>query len=45
MTWRPKKETTKTENVILKHARDYNHLTRNLSILNTSTLGECDEDR
>lgn len=44
MTWRPRKTTTKTENVILKHAIDYNYLTRGLSILNTTNLGDCDED-
>lgn len=44
MTWRPKKTTTKTENVILKHAHDFNYLTRDKSILYFMNLGESDED-
>lgn len=41
MTWNPG-GSTKAQNLKLKHARDYNQVTRGLSILNTTGL--CDED-
>ena len=35
VTWKPRKMTTKNENVALYNARVFNYLNRNRSILNT----------
>ena len=35
MTWNPRQKTTKSENVAIKHAKDYNRVTSHVSILNT----------